>query len=495
MDLVSNGYLNWNGGTGDADLKVDARLDLERDIAIYDLNATGIINLEQSQVELETPWFSAPFQGTGEITLNNQILTVENLSGTFAEKDLAVYGSLPILTAVDNLENPLTVDLPVGDINIKQLYKGGVTGNISVTGAALQPVIGGEVTLEDGRVYVPKVAETDSDVAKAAQNTTRRETTTATTDQNNPPYFIPALDDFQVSLTELTIQDRPLYRIDLNGDLTLNGTVDDPSNIQPEGTITIPQAWINYLSNEFLLNRSRENTVVFNPEAGILNPYLDIQLKTVINEFDQADVRIADLGSNEIRDPISQVNYRNSITVFLTINGETTAILPSLAQNRDNCNIRPDNTPLVEAKPYYTKEELNRLTKCFNIATSNQEDESLNLSGVELTSIPFRREGEIVSLMGNEFLAFADTLANSSQSELFDLGVNTFIIDPFYRRVLYRIDDKVVKFGRKIGLDYLHLFPDLEGIYEINQNSSIRSTYNYGIPNSHEVRLEYQIRF
>ena len=99
------------------------------------------------------------------------------------------------------------------------------------------------------------------------------------------------------------------------------------------------------------------------------------------------------------------------------------------------------------------------------------------------------------TLMGNEFLAFADTLANSSQSELFDLGVSTFIIDPLFRRVLYRVDDRVVRFGRKIGLDYLHVFPDLEGIYEINQSSSIRSTYNYGVPNSHEVRVEYQIRF
>ncbi|MGK7897995.1 MAG: translocation/assembly module TamB domain-containing protein [Xenococcus sp. (in: cyanobacteria)] len=494
LDIVSNGYLNWIGGTGDADLKVEARLDLEKEIPLYDLNAKGIINLDNSQVDLITPFFSAPFQGTGEITLNNKILTVENLSGTFAEKDLTVYGSLPLLTAVNNLKKPLTVDLPVGDINIKQLYKGGVTGKISVTGAALQPVIGGEVTLEDGRVYVPKVPTTDSDVAEVAQNTTRRETTTDTSNQN-PVYFIPTLDNFQVSLAELTIQDRPLYRIDLNGDLTLNGTVDDPSNIKPNGTVTIPQAWVNYLSNEFLLNRSRENTVVFTPDAGILNPYLDIQFKTVINEFDQADIRIANTGESEIRDPIAQVNYRNSITVFLTIEGETATILPFLATSNDDCDIRPDNTPLVEAKPYYIKEELNRLTKCFNVAVSKEDEETLSLSGVELTSIPYRSEGEIVSLMGNEFLAFADTLANSSQSELFDLGVSTFIINPFYRRVLYRIDDRVVRFGRKIGLDYLHLFPDLEGIYEINRNSSIRSTYNYGVPNSHEVRVEYQIRF
>ncbi len=242
-------------------------------------------------------------------------------------------------------------------------------------------------------------------------------------------------------------------------------------------------------------NRSRTNTIVFTPDAGILNPYLDIQFRTVINEFDRADVRIADLGENEIRDPISQVNYRNSITVNLIIEGETAAILPDLAKKDDNCEIRSHNTPLVEAKAYYTKEELSRLTKCFNIATLEREDELFNLSTVELTSIPYRSEGEIATLLGNEFLSFAERLANSSQSELFDLGVSTFVIEPLYRRAFYAVDDKVVKFGRKIGLDYLHLLPDLEAVYEINKKSSIRSTYNYGVPNSQEVRLEYQLRF
>ncbi|MEM9273906.1 MAG: translocation/assembly module TamB domain-containing protein [Cyanobacteria bacterium P01_F01_bin.143] len=501
LGILSGGYLDWVGGTGDVDVKVTALLDLEKAIPVYDLVATGVVNLDNSQVNLVTPFFSAPFQGTGQVTLNNQMLTVESLTGTFAEKDLSVYGSLPLLSVVNNLENPLTVNLPEeGDINIEKLYKGGVAGDINVTGAALQPVIGGDLTIGKGRVYIPKppaAAPSDSDVTEVAQNNTRRTTVAATETDNQAPAsgFVTTLDNFQIALADISIRQNPLFRIDIDGDLVVNGTVDDPSNIKPEGTITLGQAWINFLSNQFLVDRSRENTVVFSPEAGILNPYLDLIFQATINEFDEADSRTAELGSNEINDPISQVNYRNSITVNLVIDGETTDILPILATEND-CVIRPTDTPLLEAEGYYSKAELDKLTACFNgEALTADESDSLDLSGVELTSIPFRSQKEITTLLGNEFLSFAETLATSSQSELFDLGVNTFVIDPAYRRVFYVFDSRVVKFGRRIGLDYLHVFPDLEGIYEINKDSSIRSTYNYGVPNSQEIRVEYQRRF
>ncbi len=496
LGLVSQGYLNWSGGTGDADLKVNARLDLERDIPIYELHAKGIVNLDNSQINLETPFFSAPFQGTGKITVSNQLLTFESLEGTFAEKDLSINGALPILMAVNNLENPLTINIPEGDIHIKQLYKGSVSSNIRVTGAALKPVIAGEFTLENGRVFIPKTDRSDSKAAKVVATITSSNSDQTDINPNTESSFVPALNNFQVNLTNVVAKQRPWYRFSVNGNLLLNGTVDQPSNIQPKGTITLGQGWVNFLSNEFRLNRLQENTIVFTPDAGILNPYIDIQFGTVINEFARANVRVADLGDNEIRDPISQAQGRNSVVVNLIIDGETEAILPSLAEKNNYCEIRPSNASLEESNPHYTEAELERLSDCFNDRAFAEDKELLNLSTVKLTSIPSRSEEEIVSLMGDEFLAFGERLKDSSQSDLFQLGVNTFIINPLYRRALYTVDTQVVKFGKKIGLDYLFLLPELEGVYEFNRNSAIRSNYNYGISNSaHEVRLEYQLRF
>ncbi len=506
LGLLSQGYLNWMGGEGDGELQANARLDLDRETPIYDLNATGVVNLDNAQVNLETPFFDAPFEGTGKITVNNQIVTVETLSGTFAEKYLSVNGSLPILTAVNNLENPLTVNLPEGDINIDKLYKGGVTGNVRITGAAVKPVIGGEVTLEDGKVSIPKPQQRDGDGvvqvasqgSKASQKLAGNNVTkAATSNKKTESSFVTALDDFKVNLIDFKLEQIPLYEFGLNGDLLLNGTVDQPSNIKPKGTLTLEQGRVDWLSSSFDLNRTRENTIVFTPKEGMLNPSLDIQLNTEINEFNESDIRLAESGENEISEPISQINNGDLITVNLTIDGEAAEILPNLAEKTDKCRIRPIDTSLVSANRYYTEAELNRLTNCFNAGALVDESDLLLIDSpaVELTSTPNRSQEEIISLFGTQFLSFAERLKNSSQSELFDLGANQFIIDPVRRRVFSTVDDKVANAGKKVGLDYLRLYPRLEGIYEVNKDSSVRSSYNYGFQNSHEVRVEYQLRF
>ncbi len=507
LSTFSQGYLNWSGGAGDADLQADARLDLQRTPPIYQLNATGVVNLDNAQVNLKTPFFAAPFQGTGKITLNNQIVTVETLEGTFAEKDLSVQGALPILTVVNNLENPLTVSLPEGDIDIDKLYQGGITGSVRVTGAALEPVIGGEVTLEDGKVSIPKAEEDKNqmDAEIASQQGKRDRDNLATKvkvnnpNQNPKSSFVPDLNNFRVSLVDFELKQSPLYEFSLNGDLLLNGTVDSPSNIRPKGTLILERGRVNFLSNTFELNRTQEQTIVFTPDAGMLDPALDIQLKNQINDFNDSETRLVQSGENEISDSISQGDDRDSIRVNLIIEGQASEILPNLAKKNDNCKIRPIDTPLVEAKQYYTEVELNRLTNCFNTEALVENGENnlflLNSPAVNLTSIPNRSEGEIVSLLGNEFLSFAESLENSSQSEIFDLGVNTFIIDPLVRRVFSTAEDKVIDAGKSIGLNYLGVYPQLEGIYEINRDSSLRSSYNYGFQNSHEVKIEYQRRF
>jgi translocation and assembly module TamB len=41
-------------------------------------------------------------------------------------------------------------------------------------------------------------------------------------------------------------------------------------------------------------------------------------------------------------------------------------------------------------------------------------------------------------------------------------------------------------------LDYLRVLPNFEGIVELDQDSSVRSTYNYALE---EVRVQYERRF
>ena len=516
LAALSQNYLNWVGGEGDAKLNATARLDLARKGILYNLDAEGVVNLKDANVLVETPFFVEPFVGTGKITLNNQIVNVEELDAIFADKDLRVSGKLPILTAVANLDKPLTIDLPPGDMKIDKLYEGGVEGVVTVTGPSLEPVIGGEVLLEDGKVFIPKVEKpTAEDTVQLAGTQVEsilndRVRTKSSTKPNTKAQrkakakakpkssFITALNNLKVKLKDFKLQQAPLYNFQLEGNLNLNGTVDEPSNIIPQGKLKLTKADVDIFSSSFGLARDRDNTIVFSPQAGVFNPQLDIILRTQVEDIGEQDIndlRRADGNSNEIDDPLSQISDSQTVRINLVIDGETTDILPNLAQDSNlNCNIRPNNESLVENNKFYTKAELARYTKCSQDFTSSSVGDRnlINSPAVQLTSTPSLNRGEIVSLLSGQFIAFASQVSNSSQSQLFDLGVNKFVLTPLQNSLLYKVEDTTVGFGKKLGLDYLSVFPNLEGTYQIDRDSSVNSTYNYVL---NEARVEYQRNF
>ena len=542
LDALSQNYLTWIGGEGNAQLEANARLDLDREGVIYDLDADGVVNLDNANVRVETPFFSEPFVGTGKITLNNQIVNIETLDATFAEKDLSITGKLPILTAVENLEDPLTINLPKkGDIKIDKLYEGGVEGNVTITGASLEPVIGGRVNLEDGKVSIPKTEKPEEDAVKIAKNRPVNVTSISTNTKNKAnnkanqkqsagsSSFVTALDNFQINLEEFKLEQTALYEFEIEGGLTLNGTVDQPSNIRPRGTLTLTKADVNLFSNSFELARNLENSIVFTPKAGVFNPTVNVVLRTEVEDIENQDelntLRSVESNVNEIEDPITNIDNSNTIRISLIVDGEAEEILPNLAQNNTNCNIRPNDAPLVENSKYYSPGELNRLTECFNgvalTETNTNARELINSSAVQLTSTPALDRGEIISLLSEQFLAFAQNTVSggggegSSQARLFDQGVNRFLINPLFDSALYKVEETTVSWGKKIGLDYLTVYPELEGTYEINEKSSLRFVYDHNLlvnlqdvftlgstsdddtssDISNEVRLEYQVNF
>ena len=525
LNALSQNYLNWLGGEGDAELEATARLDLDREGIIYDLDANGVVNLDNANVALQTPFFTEPFVGTGKITIDNQIVNVETLDATFADKDLSIAGKLPILNPVGNLDLPLTINLPPGDIEIDELYEGGVEGEVVVTGASTEPVIGGEVTLEDGKVFIPQndsEQEEVIEVAKVKSNSSvvgTKAVNTSTQQNSAESSFVTALNDFQVNLKDLKLQQAPVYSFEVEGDLLLNGTVDEPSNIIPQGTLLLTRADVDLFSSRFDAVRNRDNTIIFTPEAGVFNPELDIMLRTEVEDVDQqeiASLRSVESNLNEINDPISQGSDSDTVRINLVINGETEEILPNLGPDTVNCNIRPNNEPLIENQRSYTESELTRFTRCFNeIAYAGASDRNLiNSSAVELTSIPSLDQGEILNLLSGQFVAFARNVTNDSQSQLLDQGVNQFVIDPLLDTFLFKVEDTTVSWGKKIGLDYLTVYPDLEAIYELSPDSSLRFTYahhlftnaiesisignndeNEEVDPANEVRLQYQLNF
>ena len=501
LGAFTGGNLAWIEGEGSADLQATANLDLNREgNPLYNLDATGVVNLDEAQLSLNTPFFTAPIIATGKVNLDNQLVNVETLNATFAEKDVSITGTLPILSPVANLENPLTINIPQGEIEIEKLYEGDVAGNIIVTSAALTPTVGGEVSLTDGKVSIPQNNQEETYTLNVntsnTGNTGGGGNSTSNQSSAQSSTIVTTLNDFVVNLEDFKVQQSPLYEFTARGDLTLNGTADTPDNIEPDGTVYVTQGDVDWLSSNFTLIRNRENTIVFNPEEGVLNPYVDVQMKTEVSQIDnrQLNSNNDDLFyNNEIPDPISQVGRSEIINIVLSIDGEVADIIPNLAQSDNNCNVRRDNVPPTQNFTY-SETELNQLATCVNVAALESEDarQILDSQAVSLSSTPNRSQGEIVSLLGNQFLSFADQLQNSNEEELVNLGVTQFVIAPIQRRLFYRVEDFVVDAGREIGLDYLRVYPYLEGIYEINRDSSVRGTYDYVF---NEVKFEYQRNF
>ncbi|MDJ0688894.1 MAG: translocation/assembly module TamB domain-containing protein [Xenococcaceae cyanobacterium MO_188.B32] len=512
LGILTSNNLTWIDGEGTAKLKGVGHIDLARKNILYDLNATGEVNLDSATIK--SAYFEAPLIATGKVTLNNQVLTVETLQGKFAEKNLSVQGNLPVLYAVNNIDNPLTINFSPGTIDVKELYKGEIAGKVVLTGAALSPIISGKVRLEKGRVFLPekKSAESEPGTDGNIVENIQAASTNQQPSTEEPPAVIVRLQDFQVNLEDFRFQQSPLYEFEAAGDLTLNGAVDNIPNLQAEGTIQIKEGNVNLLSNNFSLVRRHENIIVFNPEAGILNPYLNIQMHTEVSLVNESGLshRQLNQGSSEIPDPLAAVGNAKILTVNLDIQGEAQEILPSLGKDPSSyCSVHPDNANLTE-EIGYTQAQLDQLAKCVKLAAWNSDGDRqiINTTAVSLSSIPSRSEGEIINLLGNRFLGFAEKLQNASSEELLNIGATQFILAPIQRRLFNKVDDAVVKAGKEVGLDYLRVFPFVEGVYEINEDSSIRAIYNYPIDlvnfingdenftnNDNEFKVEYQLRF
>ncbi|NJL51694.1 MAG: hypothetical protein HC930_04795 [Hydrococcus sp. SU_1_0] len=359
--------------------------------------------------------------------------------------------------------------------------------------------------------------------------TSNKATPQATPQNTAPSSLVTELKDLKVNFQDFKLQQTPLYNFQLEGGLILNGTVDEPKNIIPQGKLLLTKADVNLFSSSFNLARNRENTIVFDPQAGIFNPKVNVILGTSVEDVQTGEVnnlRLAESNSNEIDDPLSNNDDSQTVRINLVIDGQAQEILPNFSQASSlNCDIHPSNQPLVgnatDDTAHYTKAELNRFTQCFgdNFSLNTKANPGdvaaqrslIDSSAIALTSTPSLNQGEIVNLLSNQFVGLAKDVSNSSQAELFDLGVQKFVVNPLLDRALYKVEDTTVSFGKKINLDYLTIYPDLEGIYEINADSSVRLIYSHNLFNkaveainssgdeetssSNEVRLEYQRKF
>ncbi|MEG3437629.1 translocation/assembly module TamB domain-containing protein [Pannus brasiliensis CCIBt3594] len=487
IDAITQGAVTWVKGDGDVILDATGRVTTGKAFTVRDLVAHGLLELNNATIRSAA--FPEELTVNGRIGLTPKALTVESLEGAFAERQISVVGVLPFFQPIADNPNPLTVTIQQGEVAIENLYRGSIDGRAIVTGTLQRPIIGGEVRLSNGQVFAPQPTE---DALDGVDRVARQWIQPIAPGNNNA--FNPLLQDFRVVLQGISTEREPLYQFTFGGALTLNGPLTQPQKLRPNGVITLDRGRVSYLDTRFLLNRRNENTIVFTPEQGLLNPDLDIQLRTILTEFAgsrnfESARQLGDFPSNEI--PDDSLTRVQRIDVTLSVEGELSRLLPNLGKNMNSvCQLRPDGLPFPEHTSY-SRAELEKLATCIRtVALARGEDEQLLYSPVvQLTSSPPRSEGEIVRLLGEQIFAFFNELQGKNTEQLVQFGVVQLFIPALAQGIVYDVENAI---SNTLGATDFNILPNLETVYRVDKQSYVRFSYDYTY---NQFTVRYETRF
>ncbi|MFE1746614.1 translocation/assembly module TamB domain-containing protein [Coleofasciculus sp. H7-2] len=367
LNLLSRSAVTWVDGTGQVQLNVQGTVNPNTG-KLNQLVANGIATVDDATIKAQA--LPEPLTNVnGRVLFNFDRIQVENFRGDFSGGEVVASGAIPISGTGQGTGEKLTVSLDKLALNLKGLYSGGVNGNVEITGSALNPQIGGEVRLADGRVLIGETAGE----GESGSSSPGGGTATPSSPTSNEQPFTPAFNNLQLTLGKsVEISRPPLLSFQATGGFTLNGTLDE---LQPKGTIRLTRGQVNLFTTQFRLARGYEHTAQFTPNQG-LDPVLDIRLVASVSEVTRS--RIADISA--------------------------TGIVSSEISDVPATNLGALRTVRIQAR-----------------ATGSASQLADNL---ELTSNPPRSESEIVALLGGGFvetLGRGDTtlgLANLAGSAL-----------------------------------------------------------------------------
>jgi translocation and assembly module TamB len=306
---VLNRQVAWESGEGEVQLRVTGTLSNPLAQGIARLNGATL----QAQI-LPEPLTDV----TGEVRFNRDRIIVDGLQGQFSQGEVVAQGVIPLVLPLSgsdpDRDTPLTVALDNIELNLKGIYSGDVDGQVSVTGSALAPELGGNIVLSDGRVSLPEGAEEGGTTPVANPD-----------DTGTPVQF----DNLTLVLgNNVQVTREPILAFLAEGDLTLNGTLDD---IRPRGVIELQRGQVNLFTTRFRLARGYPQVAVFRPDRG-LDPILDVRLVTNVTEVSRAPIpSLAPLSSSEIQDvPPSAVGELQTVRIAASVQGPASELFNNL---------------------------------------------------------------------------------------------------------------------------------------------------------------------
>ncbi|MBD1878456.1 translocation/assembly module TamB [Coleofasciculus sp. FACHB-T130] len=325
LNLLSRSAVTWVDGTGQVQLNVQGTVNPNTG-KLNQLVANGIATVDDATIKAQA--LPEPLTDVnGRVLFNFDRIQVENFRGDFSGGEVVASGAIPISGTGQESGDKLTVSLEKLAVNLKGLYSGGVNGNVQITGSALNPQIGGEVRLADGRVLI---GETAGDGTNGTASPGGGTATPSSPTSNEQP-FTPAFNNLQLALDKgVEISRPPLLSFQATGGFTLNGTLDEP---QPKGTIRLTRGQVNLFTTQFRLARGYEHTAEFTPSEG-LDPVLDIRLVASVSEVTRsriADTTATGIVSSEISDvPATNLGALRTVRIQARATGSASQLADNL---------------------------------------------------------------------------------------------------------------------------------------------------------------------
>jgi translocation and assembly module TamB len=482
LNLVTDDQLRWEGGNGDVALRIGGTL-AQPAMAGTATFEDGILSSKSLSQQLTNL--------TGMLRFNQDRIQVEQLQANVGTGQILIQGEVPVSTQAGPKAagDGLLITLDQIPVDYEDLLKAQLNGQVQVTGAAVAPVIGGEIQVSQGRaqanqllVRLRTTESSDSPEAAAPVEESDKTTTSikdAVVDYREAVFgpvetaaaspVNPLLDKIQLNNFILGLENRfvidggAFYYLTASGTLAVNGSLANPL---PEGTFLLDSGWINVFSNRFRLVPAEANSITFSPERG-LDPWLDVRMSARVQDLQQ--IRIPNSANQPF--PTAEVRDTSLSGAF----GDVEYIL-------------------VDAQA------LGPASQLFN--------------SLELTSQPARSQAEIIALLSSDLRGIAregllEAIGLGFLTGLGDrfgnaLGLRSFSVGP----TTDRNPDSTVgtgtgvsasfDIGRNFNVGFSEVLnnsnpPQFGVIYRINDQ--IRTGADSNFSNYSEFFIEYRLRF
>lgn len=397
LNLLTRRQLVWDGGTGAVNLRVRGTLSRPE--------ATGVATFTDARFLAQA--LPEPITNvSGSILFNTDRIQVERLEGQFSNGQLVAQGVLPIFiprTIPANPDDPtapqpLALDLTGLALNLKGIYNGNIDGQVVLTGTALAPRIGGDITLSRGRVFLP-------------DNSQPAVGTSSPPEEEGLATVPPQLNNLRLILGDgLLITREPILNFVAYGELLINGPL-NPSELRPKGVIRLRSGQVNLFTTQFNLARGYDSRAVFEPTRG-LDPYLDVRLSTSVIEVTRAPAvfqTAAPYAQSEIADvPIGDFGAFQTVRVQASVQGQASELFNNLE---------------LSSSPRRSENEIIALLGGSFINTLGQGDSTLAIANLAGSALLTNVQNIIGNALGlSEFRLFPTTTTDEDGDSTFGLA-------------------------------------------------------------------------